>query len=87
MWQAENESGFRIAFEIQEISGSNNLAYVRGRSCVFIPDGKGGYGIDVGKFMEIRKRQATDEWLIHADIFNSDAAVGSELPSVCPFSQ
>ncbi|WP_371195313.1 DUF4440 domain-containing protein [Glaciecola sp. SC05] len=84
-WQEKNESGFRIAFEIQEISGSNHIAYVRGRSCVSIPDGKGGFGIDVGKFMEIRKKQETGEWLIYADIFNSDGAVGSELLDTCPF--
>jgi ketosteroid isomerase-like protein len=84
-WQEKNESGFRIAFEIQEISGSNHIAYVRGRSCVSIPDGKGGFGIDVGKFLEIRKKQENAEWLIHADIFNSDAALGSELLDTCPF--
>jgi len=84
-WQEKNESGFRIAFEIQEISGSNHIAYVRGRSCVSIPDSEGGFGIDVGKFMEIRKKQENGEWLIHADIFNSDGAVGSELLDTCPF--
>jgi len=84
-WQEKNESGFRIAFEIQEISGKEHIAYVSGRSCVYIPDGKGGFGIDVGKFLEIRKKQKNGEWLIHADIFNSDAAVGSELLNSCPF--
>lgn len=84
-WQEENESGFRIAFEIQEIAGSNQMAYVRGRSCVFIPDGKGGFGIDVGKFLEIRKKQDSGEWLIDADIFNSDAVIGSEFLNNCPF--
>ena len=84
-WQEKNESGFRIAFEVQEISGSNHIAYVRGRSCVSIPDGKGGFGVDVGKFLEIRKKQENGEWLIHADVFNSDAAIGSELLDSCPF--
>jgi len=84
-WQAKNESGFRIAFDVQEISGSNHIAYVRGRSCLSIPDGNGGIGIDVGKFLEIRKKQDNGEWLIHADIFNSDAVIGSELLNTCPF--
>lgn len=84
-WQEKNESGFRIAFEIQEISGSDKIAFVRGRSCVSIPDGKGGVGIDVGKFLEIRKKQENGVWLIHADIFNSDAPLGSELVGKCPF--
>lgn len=84
-WQEQYESGFRIAFEIQEIDGSHHIAYVRGRSCVFIPDGKGGFGVDVGKFLEIRKKQESGEWLIDADIFNSDAAIGSEFLDTCPF--
>jgi ketosteroid isomerase-like protein len=84
-WQAVNESGFRIAFDIKEIDGGGNVAYVRGNSCVFIPDGEGGFGVDVGKFLEIRKKQATGEWLIQADIFNSDAALGSQLLDSCPF--
>ena len=84
-WQEKNESGFRIAFDIQEISGSDHIAYVRGRSCLSIPDGKGGFGIDVGKFLEIRKKQENGAWLIYADIFNSDAPLGSELLDKCPF--
>ena len=84
-WQEENESGFRIAFDIQEIDGDGDVAYVRGRSCIFIPDGKGGFGVDVGKFLEIRKKHETGEWLIQADIFNSDAALDSQLLDSCPF--
>ena len=85
-WQEKNEAGFRIAFDIQEIEGRNDIAYVKGRSCLFIPDGTGGFGIDVGKFLEIRKKQETGEWLIHTDIFNSDAALGSDLLDSCPFN-
>ena len=85
-WEAENENGFRIAFDIQEIESSGDTAYVRGRSCVFIPDGEGEYGVDVGKFLELRKKQADGAWLIEADIFNSDAAQGSELLASCPFA-
>ena len=85
-WQSENESGFRIAFDIQEIDGNGQIAYVRGRSCVFIPDGNDGYLVDVGKFLEVRKKQSDDVWLIHADIFNSDSALGSELLKSCPFA-
>lgn len=84
-WQAKNESGFRIAFDIQDIQLSGNIAYVRGSSCVLIPLGDGEHGVDVGKFLEIRKKQANGEWLIHADIFNSDAAIGSDLLPNCPF--
>jgi ketosteroid isomerase-like protein len=85
-WQNENESGFRIAFDIQEIDGDANIAYVKGRSCVFIPDGNNGFLVDVGKFLEVRKKQGDGAWLIYADIFNSDASLGSELLESCPFA-
>ena len=85
-WEAEYESGFRIALDIDEIEGVGGLAYVRGRSCVFIPDGSGDYAVDVGKFLEVRRRQADGQWLIAADAFNSDLPVGSDLQTECPFS-
>lgn len=85
-WQNKNESGFRIAFDIQEIDGNADMAYVKGRSCVFIPVGDDGFLVDVGKFLEVRKKQSDGAWLIHADIFNSDAALGSELLKSCPFA-
>ncbi|MFT6899686.1 MAG: ketosteroid isomerase-like protein [Paraglaciecola sp.] len=84
-WEMENESGFRIALDIQKIDGSDVTAYVRGRSCLYVPVGDGEYGVDVGKFLEIRKKQEDGEWLIHTDIFNSDAALGSQLLETCPF--
>ncbi|WP_340677849.1 hypothetical protein [Paraglaciecola sp.] len=50
-----------------------------------MPVGDSDYGVDVGKFLEIRKKQQNGEWLIHTDIFNSDAGLGSELLETCPF--
>ena len=38
-WERANETGFRIALKLEAIEGQGDLAYVRGRSCVFIPDG------------------------------------------------
>jgi len=84
-WEAENELGFRIALDIQSINGSDVTAYVRGRSCVYIPIGDGEYGVDLGKFLEIRHKQQNGEWLIHTDIFNSDGPLGSQLLESCPF--
>lgn len=84
-WEAEYETGFQIAFDVQEVEGEGDIAYVRGRSCVFIPLETGGYGVDVGKYLEIRKRDENGEWLILTDIFNSDAAMGSDLLEECPF--
>lgn len=84
-WEAEYETGFQIAFDVQQIEVEGNLAYIRGRSCVFIPLEGGGYGVDVGKYLEIRKKDENGEWLIVTDIFNSDAAMGSDLLEACPF--
>lgn len=84
-WEADNESGFRIAFDIQEIGGSQQIAYVRGRSCVFIPTDDGTFMVDLGKFLEIREKQPNGEWLIETDIFNSDTPLGSDLLESCPF--
>lgn len=85
-WEDANETGFRIAFKLEAIEGRGDLAYVRGRSCVFIPDGTGGYGVDVGKFLEVRKQNSNGEWLIEADIFNSNLGVGADLLETCPFA-
>ena len=84
-WEAEYETGFQIAFDVQQIKGEGNLAYVRGRSCVFIPLETGGYGVDVGKYLEVRRKNEDGEWLIVSDAFNSDAPLGSELLDACPF--
>lgn len=83
-WEQANETDFRIAFKLEAIDGNSDIAYVRGRSCVFIPDGAGGYGVDVGKFLEVRKRQSDGAWLIEADIFNSDLSAGADLLDACP---
>ncbi len=85
-WEMANETGFRIAFELEAIEGRGDLAYIRGRSCVFIPDGAGGYDVDVGKFLEVRKQQSNGDWLIEADIFNSNLGVGADLLGTCPFA-
>lgn len=84
-WESEYETGFRIALQIEEIEGRGDLAYIRGRSCVFIPLGDEIYGVDVGKYLEVREKQPDGAWLITKDIFNSDAAIGSDLLEACPF--
>lgn len=85
-WEEANETGFRIVFKLEAIEGQGDLIYVRGRSCVFIPNGTDGYSVDVGKFLEVRKQQSNGEWLIEADIFNSDLGVGADLLGTCPFA-
>ncbi len=84
-WEATFENGFQIAFDIEEIKVLGDVAYVKGRSCVFIPIEDGSRGVDIGKFLEIRERQTDGQWLITRDIFNSDISAGAALGSSCPF--
>lgn len=84
-WQAQNESGFRIALDIQNIDGNGTLAYLTGRSCLYIPMGD-GYGVELGKFLEVRNKQPNGEWLIATEIFNADGPPDSDLLAACPFS-
>jgi len=83
-WEAENEAGFRIALRPDEISIVGDRAMIRGRSCVFIPLQDGAVGVDIGKFLEVRRRQPDGRWLVAQDIFNSDLATGAELAKTCP---
>ena len=85
-WEAENETGYRIALDIENIGGSGDTAYVRGRSCVFIPLDEGEYGVDAGKFLEVRKLQEDGAWLVDVDIFNSDTPEEAGLQAACPFA-
>lgn len=70
-WQRDNESGFQIQLEIDDIEVSGDIAAVYGTSCVSIP-GEDGTVYDTGKYVEIRRRGDDGDWLIAADIFNSD---------------
>tara|TARA_R110002167_G_scaffold84295_12_gene229267 strand:+ start:532 stop:681 length:150 start_codon:yes stop_codon:yes gene_type:complete len=45
---------------------------------LLIPLGDGKYGVDVGKFLEIHKKQKNGQWLTNTDIFNSDSQLGGE---------
>ena len=56
-----------------EIDGRGDLAYVRGTfAMTMLPAGAPGPIVDVGKYVEIRQKQADGTWLISLDIFNSD---------------
>lgn len=65
----------RFSLTIEEIDGRADIAYVRGvYSMTLHPDGSPDSIDDVGKYVEIRRRQADGSWLIATDIFNSDKA-------------
>ena len=74
-WMSAFPNVSRFAFDVDEIDGRADLAYVRGRySMTLQPDGAPEPISDVGKFIEIRRKQADGSWLLAADIFNSDQA-------------
>lgn len=56
---------------IDEIDGRADLAFVRGTFKMTM-DVDGVSVDDVGKYIEIRRRQADGSWLLDVDIFNSD---------------
>lgn len=74
-WEAANEMGYQIRLDIDAIDVSGDIAAVYGTSCLTIPT-QGGLLFDKGKFVEVRKRGKNGEWLIAADIFNSDGIEG-----------
>jgi ketosteroid isomerase-like protein len=59
---------------IVQLDGSGAFAYVVGTYTMTFADQKK----DVGKYVEIRRRQSDGRWLLIVDIFNSD------LPAVFP---
>ena len=72
-WLATFPRVSRLSLIIDEIDGRADLAYVRGSySMTLHPASAPGPIDDVGKYLEIRKRQADGSWLLAADIFNSD---------------
>ena len=74
-WMASFPRVSRFSLTIDEIDGRADLAYVRGSYAMTLhPEGAPGPIDDVGKFIEIRKRQPDGSWLLAADIFNSDKA-------------
>ena len=64
-------SQFKV--EIEESDARDDLAYVRGAfSMIFQPEGAPGPIEEIGKYLEIRKRQPDGSWLLIVDISNSD---------------
>ena len=63
----------RFSIGIEEIDGRDDLVYVRGTYSMTVqPDDGSGPVDDVGKFLEIRKRQPDGSFSFAVDMFNSD---------------
>ena len=62
----------RIHYDIKEIMGSADYAYVRGGFNVTDP---ADTPLDKGKFLSVWKKFPDDKWLLTHDIFSSDLPV------------
>jgi len=72
-WMAAFPKASEFTLTIERIEGRADLAYVQGSYAMTIhPDGAPAAVTDRGKYIEIRRRQPNGEWLLEADIFNSD---------------
>ena len=72
-WIASFPRVLRMTLTVDEVDGRADLAYVRGTYAMTLhPDGAPSPVDDVGKYLEVRKRQPDGSWLLAADIFNSD---------------
>lgn len=72
-WMTSFPRVSRFTLKTEEIDGRADIAYVRGTYAFTMhPDGTPSPVEDMGKYLEIRKRQPDGSWLVAADIFNSD---------------
>lgn len=63
----------RIDFDVDEIEGYGDLAYVTGTYAMTLEPGDApGPVEDRGKYIEIRRKQPDGRWLLSRDVFNSD---------------
>ena len=61
-----------MQFNMVEIGGAGDMAYVYGRYSLTMDTGGEKPVQDVGKYIEIWKRQPDGAWKVSRDIFNSD---------------
>jgi uncharacterized protein (TIGR02246 family) len=72
-WMAAFPTITGLTISIDRIEGRADLAYVRGAYTMTLrPEGAEAPVTVRGKYMEIRRRQSSGEWLLEADMFNSD---------------
>jgi ketosteroid isomerase-like protein len=65
-------SPFNIRWQLLEIEGFHDLAYVRGRWWVTIPQSNGPQPADSGNYLEVWRRQPGGAWRVARDMYSSE---------------
>jgi len=63
---------------VEGVDGSGDLAYTWGTYYMSFLGDDGGLVSDIGKFLDVKKKQADGSWLLYRDMYNSDLGVGME---------
>ena len=79
---AKQSQSLHFEVNILEIDGRGDLAYVRGTYSFTYkaPDGSGP-ATDIGKYIEIWRKQSDGSWKVIRDIFSSDQSNAGGFPS------
>jgi ketosteroid isomerase-like protein len=83
-WSGLLGPGTALSWKVvgSEVASSGELGYVYGTYALTIKDPKGGAPAhDVGKFVEIWKKQANGQWKCIIDTYNSDLPAGAPAAS------
>jgi ketosteroid isomerase-like protein len=81
-WMAAFPKLQRFSLQAQDIGGHGDVAYLRGTySMTLAPEGNAPAANDVGKYLDVRRKQPNGSWLTVEDTFNSDLPVAAPAPS------
>ena len=70
-WMAGFPTLTEFTLAIDEIDGQGDMAYVIGTYRMTM-EIEGESVADQGKYIEVRRREPSGQWSIHADMFNSN---------------
>lgn len=72
-WFASGPQLEDVELQILEVDGHEKLAFVRGQYVMRLVPAEGARAVvDTGKYIEVRHRVATGDWLITVDMFSSN---------------